>query len=241
MNLALDARQMFRANRRGIGKTMVALYGQVAALRADWRIVMFHRDRDTENPFAEYPHVEPRLIEMPGDRWNLWEHVRLPIAARGCGADLLHCPANTAPRMGRVPVVVTIHDLIPLEGRVTSADRAWGRNVARAARRARLVLTPSRHSRDRLVQWFGIAQEKMHVLPWGVDDVYFQPSSPDVRDDLVDRYGLYASRQWVFGFGAADPRKNTRRILQAWGRLPEPLRRDWQLLLGGVQEGGIEE
>ena len=64
-----------------------------------------------------------------------WE---LPLAARLAGADVLHAPANTGPRLPLTRTVLTVHDLIPLEIDSDSpATRKWVRRVRAAARAAR--------------------------------------------------------------------------------------------------------
>jgi glycosyltransferase involved in cell wall biosynthesis len=51
-----------------------------------------------------------------------------------------------------------------------------------------------------------------------------------------DKYGVAAGREYVLGFGAADPRKNTYRIIEAWASLPRDVRDVLGLLLVGLQE-----
>ena len=48
-------------------------------------------------------------------------------------------------------------------------------------------------------------------------------------------YGLGASRPYVFGFGGADPRKNTAAVLEAWAMLTGEVRGETVLLLVGIQ------
>ena len=63
--------------------------------------------------------VATRIITTPFDGRSqdfakLWyEQVALPRAARADGMDVLHIPYFAAPLMPRMPVVVTIHDMIP--------------------------------------------------------------------------------------------------------------------------------
>jgi glycosyltransferase involved in cell wall biosynthesis len=55
------------------------------------------------------------------------------------------------------------------------------------------------------------------------------------------KYGLPAEKPYVFGFGAADPRKNTLRILLAWKELSAELQNKFMLLLTGIQEQALGE
>lgn len=235
MIVALDARAVYSAIRRGTGKNLIDLYRRLARLRPDWRFVMLHRGEGPDDPFADLANVTPRRVRCPGDRWDLWQQVRLPLAARAAGADVLHCPANTAPRRPMAPLVVTIHDLIPLEGHGGAPpDRAWERNVAAAARKARRIITPSQYSRRLIVERFGVDEAKVVVNHWAPDGSCRKVTDPAALAEIRRRYGLPPDRPYVLAFGAADPRKNTERILRAWRLLPGPLRDEWSLLLVGI-------
>jgi len=55
------------------------------------------------------------------------------------------------------------------------------------------------------------------------------------------RYGLRIDQPYVLAFGTADPRKNTARLIQSWSKLPESIKKEYALLLVGVQEQAREE
>jgi len=241
MLLSLDARTVHSTRRRGTGKNLVDLYRRLAVMRPGWRFVMFHRGQGHDDPFAGLPNVEGRKIEMPGDRWDLWERVRLPLAARATRACLLHCPANTGPRWPLVPMVLTIHDLIPLEEEFRTPESAsWGRRVGAGARKARRILTPSEYSKRCIVETFGIPADKIIVNPWAADAASRQVTDPAELERVRAKYGLPPDRPYVFGFGAADPRKNAERILSAWAGLGERRRREFVLLLVGIQAPAMD-
>lgn len=236
--MAVDARAVYSTRRRGTGKNLVDLYRRVARLCPDWQFVMLHRQEgSTENPFAEEPNVRAKAVEMKGDRWDLWQQLRLPLAARGVGASVLHSPANTAPAFPLVPLVVTIHDLIPVQMAPNSrAAHVWARKVGRGARLARRVITPSAYTKDLLVHDFGVPAEKVVVNHWAPDGSCRRVDDPALIDQVRVRYGLVAGQRYVFGFGAADPRKNTMRILEAWAGLGPARRAELALLIVGLQE-----
>ena len=204
---------------------------------------MFHRqERLTDNPLAGEANVVPRAIEIRGDRWNLWEQVRLPAAARLSGATVLHSPANTAPCLPLVPLVMTVHDLLPLDTTPEAPEaNAWAANVARGTRVARRIITPSAYTKGRLVERFGVSPEKIVVNHWAPDGTCRRVDDPVVIDETRRRYGLASGQAYVFGFGAADPRKNTLRIIEAWAALAPSVRARLALLLVGIQEPFLTE
>lgn len=100
--------------------------------------------------------------------WARGELFTVGRAARRHGADLVHCPANFGPMQSRVPVVLTIHDLLAFRhpeyvpGAYSRILRTMIRLAARAARR---ILTVSRASRDDIVSFLGVSAEHVIVTP----------------------------------------------------------------------------
>ena len=237
MRVGVDMRAVYQLRRRGTGKNLLDLYTMLARMQPDWQFVMFHRGRSGDDPFEQFENVESCKIDIPGDRLNLWQQIRLPLAARWAGVDVLHCPASTAPRWPIVPMVVTIHDLIPLDSDTgEKAASRWRRNVIRAAKNSRRIITPSQFTRENLVNRLHVPSDKVVVSHWAPDRGCQRVTDADRLACIRSQYGLDAGRPYVFGFGAADPRKNTRGILTAWARLPAAMRQAYQLLLVGVDE-----
>jgi glycosyltransferase involved in cell wall biosynthesis len=235
--IGVDARTVYQPTRRGIGKTLLELYRQLAVIRPEWRFIMFHQIDLADNPFAGISNITHKKIDIYGDRFDFWQEIRLPMAAKLAGVDLLHCPANTTPRYPLVPIVVTVHDLIPMESEtLTVADEKWARNVGRGIRNAMRIITPSEYTRNKIVERFGDWTDKITVNPWASDTRCTKVTDSAELSRVRQKYGLKVDQSYVFGFGAGDPRKNTERIILAWKELPQELQMRYALLLVGIQE-----
>src|SRR5918912_1968671 len=110
--------------------------------------------------------------------WNLPRDAvwyPLLLGAHRRGADVLHCPTYRGPVRSRVPLVVTVHDLEVL--REPSAFNRWSRwysprvvpHVVRAATR---VIAVSEFTRRELVELLGVAEERVRVIPNGVEPAF---------------------------------------------------------------------
>lgn len=120
------------------------------------------------------------------------EHSWLAAATRGDA--LVHHPGGVVPAVRSTPTVVTIHDLQPLDlpANFSPAKRRWlATMVPRSVAAARLVLTPSRFTADRIVARFGIAAERVRVVPHAHPPVAPGPPSPDAAVRLGQRYGRF--------------------------------------------------
>jgi glycosyltransferase involved in cell wall biosynthesis len=236
MRVALDARTVYAPSRRGTGKNLVDLYRTLARLRPTWEFVMVHQRVDTDDPFEGQTNIRRVAVDIRGDRFNLWQEIRLPLAARAAGADVLHCPANLAPTQALTPTVVTIHDLIPLD--VAPKDPAtarWLRRVRRAARQARRIITPSEYTRTRIVNQLEASERKVTVNPWAPDQACQRVTSDTALERVRQKYAIPGRVPFVLAFGAEDPRKNTTRVIDAWSTLPADVRRMARLLVVGLQ------
>lgn len=132
-----------------------------------------------------------------------WEQVVLPVAARG--AQLVLNPANLAPLASRNNVVV-IHDAAPFRQPCWFTHLYGGLHrtvVPKVARRARLVIVPSRFVRGEVTELFGVPGERIEVIEPGVDPSFGAPTDPE---PTLRRLGL--RRPYVLAVGTDSPRKN---------------------------------
>jgi glycosyltransferase involved in cell wall biosynthesis len=236
LTITADGRTLFDEPRRGIAKTTIALYRELAVIRPAWRFRVFYAEGTQPNPFADLPNVSCERLRMKGDRFDLWPRVRLPLANLVARPQLFHAPAGVAPRFPCAPLVTTVHDLIPLEvGRTDAPARAWAANIIRAARRARAIIAPSEFSKGRVVYHCGVDPAKVHVVPWAST-----AGPPTATADEIAaaraRYGVPAGGRYVLHFGMADPRKNTAGVLGAWAKLPATVRAGARLVVVGVSD-----
>jgi glycosyltransferase involved in cell wall biosynthesis len=147
----------------------------------------------------------PAASNLPGTLSWLLRGARRALTARR--PDILHCPSFVAPWRVPVPFVVTVHDAggrrfphdHPLEWRIY--DRAILSSRLRAAAR---VITGSSFARAELIQEYGLPDNRVVVIPYGVDARYFEAVPETSNGHAVTM--LFP--------GAPVPRKNIEAVLQ---------------------------
>lgn len=236
MRIGLDARTLFSPHRRGIGKSLMHLYRALASAQPDWEVYAYHRS-PAHMPDDLPDNFVSRHIEMPGDRFDAWTQVRLPAAAKLDKVDVLHCPGNFCPSLMPVPTVVTVMDLIPLDmpqGQSEQTLHRFEQAIAAACKKAVVVVTPSRYTRRRLIEDHGLNPKRGIVVPLGVT---IEAGGLDLGDveDVLDRYAI-GSENYMLHFGAPDPRKNTRGVIEAWAMVRPSYRHYWKLVIVGLDE-----
>ena len=233
LNLGVDARDMFAPNPRGVGKALRTLFKYLLPLMRDWR-VNFYTNRQGEASYGYDSRV--RWIDIRGDRFNTWENIRLPLASFTDRIGILHCPSQTAPPLTTCPVVLTVHDLIPLridDGGSPAEVRRFRKTLGRSIAKARRVITVSEFTRQDLLAEFGVPEEKVDVVWWGVENLAdCLPTTDDVWTSLRDLHGIRFP--FFLAFGGEAPRKNVPRMLEAFSRFTRAATDEFQFVLLGV-------
>jgi len=160
----------------------------------------FHKRRVAVNPFVRLGLDIPRRLRR--DR-----------------PDLLHVQ-YTAPIFSGVPLVVSVHDVSFLEHpEYFTAFRSvqLRHTVRRTVKVASRVLTPSEFSKRRILDAYGLDDEKVVVLPNGVSPS-FRPISREIAQRWVQAT-LHVPVPYVLTVGDLQPRKNHASLIRAFERL----------------------
>jgi glycosyltransferase involved in cell wall biosynthesis len=228
LRLAVDARTALVPEPRGEGRSLRRLYAEIRSLRPDWTVHFFGDGRGVAAGVERFGATGATLMDPPGYRLNTWENVALPLAVSLKGASLLHCTSSSAPWWCPVPVVVTVHDVIPIcfdEGLPPAHKRRFERQLRHALRNARGVIAVSEHTKSDLTRLFELSPDRVTVVPWGADPV---------RSSRVESDG----RPYLLAFGGDSPRKNThftvRAFLAVAARVP-----DVDLVIVGLAKGRL--
>lgn len=132
--------------------------------------------------------------------------------------DLLFCPNFTSLQFGPCPVVVTIHDATPvvMPSAPESINRKMKFQLKAAAKSSRRVITDSLCSKQDLMRIYGLPDEKISVIYLGYDSDHYNTASPDgpQAQTLLAQHGI--TRPYILHHGVIQPRKNLKRLVQAY-------------------------
>jgi glycosyltransferase involved in cell wall biosynthesis len=188
------------------------------------------------NSFASAEHFVPtqtRLLQY--DR--VWRFGGASAAAFINRADLFFCPAGTVlPLSGLIPVVTTIHDVTPVvmplfSRRLSSLLRFQLRN---AAKFSQALITDSLCSKRDIVDVYGVPESKVSVVYLGYDENNFNgsPPDPEASVNLLTQLGI--TKPYILHHGVIQPRKNLKRLIEAYRLLLSRNRNlDFDLVLAG--------
>ena len=158
------------------------------------------------------PWWSPQII------WDqfLFPHMAVPRAAARFKPDVIHYTNNIVSFYGKIPMVVSIYDMLPFvmpESFVywhAVYQRAYFRHAVKKAER---IITISKNSKEDICRILKADENKIHVIPLATDlslDKYPGEESGK-KWNLTAPYILYA--------GAIHPRKNVARLIRVFQRL----------------------
>ena len=173
----------------------------------------------------------PRLRTVHPTLQPVADPLLVAAALRRVRPALYHAIEWGQPLAARMPVVVTVHDLIPF---VFPTDYPWVRRARipalRLLRHADCVITPSRATRRDVMRFARVPPQRISVIAEGVSPG-FAPAPSRVVDAVRRELGL--TRPYVLAYGTYDPRKRIGVLADAFARIRR--RHDVDLVVAGDQ------
>jgi glycosyltransferase involved in cell wall biosynthesis len=135
------------------------------------------------------------------------------------------------------PVVVSDLDLVP----VVFPDQYQPYRLKRlvymallrkAIRAADHFIAISKYSKRELAKLFGVDPDKVTVVYLAAEE-RFKPAAQGRQERVRKKYSL--PKKFILSMGATEPRKNVRRVVEAYKGLPQQLRDEYALVVIGQQ------
>jgi glycosyltransferase involved in cell wall biosynthesis len=201
------------------GQNLVSQFKRIARADPEIKFCLFSSPKARNDANAIESDNGFELSRTPWlARDRLWRLGGVSLAASRARADLIFSPTSNILPAGPIPVVCTIHDVTPVVMPSHSAKVTWFLRSLLwwACRRSRAIITVSKHSKRDLVMIYGLPESKISVVYNGYDNAIFNDSAPDGdrQQQLRGRFGL--ERPYLWHHGVIQPRKNLRRLIQAY-------------------------
>lgn len=184
--------------------------------------------------FRGHPRVAIRAL------WPRPALARIPLSLAAASwrdrLDVLHVQ-YVGPPWHRGALVVTIHDLAFLRvpqafPRLQSIRLRW--QVRANARRAAVVITDSEHSKRDIRHAYGIAEDRIDVVPLAADPALTPRPDAGALEAVRRRFGI--THRYVLSVGRLTARKNLLGLLRAFERVRPGLAEPAQLVIAGPRD-----
>jgi glycosyltransferase involved in cell wall biosynthesis len=221
MRIGIEAQRVFRKNKHGMDYVVLQEIKELQMMDTKNEYFVFvapGEDRCLED--SKNVHI----IEIGGNFYPLWEQFTLPRAAKELNLDMLHCTSNTAPINCKLPLILTLHDIIFLEPRDKNnkslyQNMGWLYRrliVPKILKKCKKIITVSNFEKQNIMTKLGIPEERMAMIYNGYNE-WFRPAQ-----DIQYTYQKYIDNPGYFFFlGNTDPKKNTERTLIAYSKYLE--------------------
>lgn len=217
----------------GVARYTRSLVGALARIDADNRYSLFYASHGLPRPtpemaqaaalFAAHPNFRPVAVPMSvRQMFAVWQRLRVPLPLElfTGRCDIAHSPDFVSPPHCWGADVVTVHDLSFLvvpDCADPGLAAFLGKAVPRAVRRADHVIAVSEQTAHDLARLLGVPQAKITVAHNGVEP-RFHPISPGPEMEKL-RAQLGLPERFILHVGTLEPRKNLKRLVEAYGRV----------------------
>ncbi len=231
IDVLIVVEQLRRAVAGGIGTYSLGLLQGLSSMGAEAPRVSLHASRPGTTPDPLAVHGLP-VVASPLPAPLLTRAWDRGLIGAPRSADVVHATSFAFPAAAKSPpLAVMVHDLAWREvpEAYPNRGRRWHEAaLGRTIEGARLLLVPARPTADALVA-AGAPASRVEVVPEGCD--HLPPADVVGARHLLDRLGVHDD--FLLTVGTLQPRKNLRRLVEAFAlarpRLPEP----WPLVVVG--------
>jgi len=175
------------------------------------------------------------------DHDRLWRFGGAGLSASRAHSDVMFIPTAATLPAGPVPAVCTIHDVTPITmpSHSTPIGAMQRLLLKGCARFSRAIITSSECSKRDIVTHLGVSEEIVVVIHDGCDQSLFNPEPPDITPLSSLRARLGIEKPYLLHHGTIQPRKNLRRLIQAFHLLlANNADLDFDLVLAGRRGWG---
>lgn len=162
-----------------------------------------------------------KIVHLKESSYPVWEQVHLPKAVNEYKLDLLHCTSNTAPISLKVPLIITLHDIIYLEKWnftqgttyqiIGNLYRRW--NIPKVVKKAKHIITVSEFEKQRIASYFKLTDKQVSAVYNGVGAHFKRVTDEAELKRTKQAYNL--PDNFIFYLGNTDPKKNVIGVLKA--------------------------
>jgi glycosyltransferase involved in cell wall biosynthesis len=236
MKIGIDAREIERGARTGIGRALVVFLDYFERQKDENSCVLFST-RPIERTVSSRVHntVAPPAPSL------IWDQIILPRLIRREKPDLFYSTYYKIPFRAACPCISTIYDLMyltfPEYRKKTGMSRLYYKTFGRLlVKKAARIVTGSVYSQREIVGFYRVNPEKIVIIPLGVQQRFCPASAAEVErvkkvSGITGDYLLYT--------GNFKPHKNVGTLISAFAAIHERFS-DLTLVLAGQPDHNFE-
>ncbi len=240
MKIGIEGQRLFRKKKHGMDMVALELIRNLQEIDHENEYIVYVSPDEDRQTLKATPNF--RIVELDGGFYPIWEQVALPRAAREDGCEILHCTSNTAPVNTKIPLVVTLHDIIYMESSYPQILSGSGTTyqkfgnvyrrmvVPKVVKKSGAIITVSHFEKNRIGEFFGMKGDPRLKAVYNGVGTHFRPVTDAAELSRVKaKYRL--PDRFFFFLGNTDPKKNTKGTLKAYSDFVKQTRSDIRLVM----------
>ena len=248
MKIAIEGQRLFRTKKHGMDMVALELINELQKIDHENEYIVYVKPDEDVETLKETANF--KIVQLPGGPYPTWEQFALPKAAKRDGCDILHCTSNTAPVNPGMPLVVTLHDIIYLEGiSIFKKGGTWYQKIGNMYRRyvvpavvkkSDKIITVSKFERKRINDFFGFPEsnDRLVAIYNGVTEHFVPIDDKTELDRVKKKYNL--PDRFLFFLGNTDPKKNTPNTLKAFSDYLKKTKEDVYLVMLDYEKQSLQ-
>jgi len=222
MKIGIEGQRLFRKKKHGMDIVALELIKNLQKIDTKNEYVVFVKPDEDSTCLHETDNI--KIVEVEASSYPVWEQIALPKAVMKEKCDILHCTSNTAPLNINIPIIITLHDIIYLEGiklgknggtwyqKLGNIYRRW--NVPRVVKKADAIITVSNFEKNQIDKYFRFEESKVNVVYNGFSTHFHKITDENELEQIREKYDL--PKKFLFFLGNTDPKKNTKNVLKGY-------------------------
>jgi len=223
MKIGIEGQRLFRKNKHGMDVVALELIKNLQSIDKHNQYVIFIKPDIDSKCLVETDNFQ--IVRLSGWLYPIWEQYALLKAVKTYKCDILHCTSNTAPVFTKIPLIITLHDIIYMESMsVLKKAGTWYQKFGNLYRRivvpiilkkSKKIITVSNYERQRIADFFKIPESnRLKVVYNGVGEHFKKIEDLKLLAEIKKKYNL--PNKFIFHLGNTDPKKNTKGVLKAY-------------------------
>lgn len=219
MIIGIDGNEANVGNKVGIGQYAFELLSQLHKLETEnLQFRVYLKDAPNEHMPKESKNWKYTIV---GPR-KFWTQVGLPLNLylEKNKPHVFFSPTHYAPRFSPIPTVISIMDMSfeYFPELFNKNDLYQLKNWTRySAKKAAKILTISQASKNDIIKFYGISEDKIVVTPLGIRQELKTENLKFKMKQITEKYKI--DKPYILFVGTLQPRKNIERLIEAYSKL----------------------
>lgn len=217
--IGVEVQRLFRTKKHGMEVVALELLKELQQIHNNNQYVVYVKnDADSQ---CLTPSENLSIKTLPGKTYFDWEQFSLPKAIKQTKPTFLHATCNTSALNIKVPLVLTLHDIIYLEeiNFKGTAYQNFGNLyrkfvVPKAVKKSEMIITVSHFERETIMEKLKVPADRITVVYNAVNRKFNNQYPVDELAAFKAKYKL--PENFILFLGNTAPKKNTNNVIAAY-------------------------